>query len=273
MAYNVLIVDDSANMRSIIAKAVRLSGVPVGEVMMGSNGAEALEILRREWVDIVLADLNMPVMGGIELVERMVHEGIVGQVPVVIISTESRKKVIEWMLSTGVTAFLRKPFSPEELGALIETILGDPPAEKPSDDLFATAFMEALEGFAMLLGDVTGGADVPEEAVLAQVRFVGAGVEGDVLLAACPDTCQTISHSATGEECGDGADALAELANVTAGQLVDRIDGGPFALHPPERESLAGTAAWERVGAQDEWSVFDVEGRAIVAGVTMRKRW
>lgn len=273
MAYNVLIVDDSASMRSIIAKSLRLSGVALGEVHMAGDGVEALEVLEEAWIDIVLADLNMPNMGGIELIERLQHKGMTASVPVVVVSTEVRRDVIQSLLALGAAAFLRKPFAPEQLGQLIESVLSND-AQPPQASLLNAAFFEALEGFAMLVGDVVAEpTEPPNEALVARVAFVGPGTAGEVIVAACPSTCSTIARSATGEDEGDAADALAELANMTAGQLVDRIPGGPFVLHPPAGSTSEGGAAWELVGSIPTRAVFDVEGRTVLAGVEVRKRW
>ena len=67
MAFNVLVVDDSAVMRAMIARVVRLSGVPLGEMFEAPNGAEGLRVVREQWVDLVLLDINMPVMNGEEM--------------------------------------------------------------------------------------------------------------------------------------------------------------------------------------------------------------
>lgn len=273
MAYNVLIVDDSASMRSIIAKALRLSGAVVGEVHMAGDGVEALTVLEEHWVDLVLADLNMPNMGGIELVERLQHKGVTARVPVVVVSTEARQEVIQALLTMGAAAFLRKPFAPEELGRLIESVL-DARVTPPAEDMLAGAFFEALEGFAMLVGDVTPRMPKPpSEALLAQVSFVGPGTHGEIVMAADPAACCSIARSATGEEEGDGPDALAELANVLAGHIVERMPGGPYALHPPVRQECAGLDGWSRVGSVGRWAAFDVEGQPVLAGVDIRKRW
>ena len=71
MAVNVLVVDDSGVMRSMIIKAIRLSGLQLGEVHQAANGREGLEALHQHWIDLVIADINMPVMNGEEMIDRM----------------------------------------------------------------------------------------------------------------------------------------------------------------------------------------------------------
>ncbi|MDB5104614.1 MAG: response regulator receiver protein [Fibrobacteres bacterium] len=123
MAYNILVVDDSETMRAVIAKSLDLGGVALGTLFQAANGAEGLEVLRREWVDLVLADINMPVMGGVRMVEEMKADPALNGIPVVIVSTEGSATRLQALKDQGVSAFLRKPFQPEELKRTVETLL------------------------------------------------------------------------------------------------------------------------------------------------------
>jgi two-component system chemotaxis response regulator CheY len=124
MAYNILVVDDSETVRAVIAKAIEMSGVEVKTLLTAGNGQEALEILDRDWVDLVFADINMPVMGGVEMVRRMMADDGMKAIPVVIVSTEGSATRIKGLLDSGVKAFLRKPFTPEGLKSIIDGIMG-----------------------------------------------------------------------------------------------------------------------------------------------------
>ena len=64
VAYNILLVDDSETVRAVLMKTLNLAQIPLGEVFMAGNGREALEILKENWVDLVVTDLNMPEMTG-----------------------------------------------------------------------------------------------------------------------------------------------------------------------------------------------------------------
>ena len=121
--YNILIVDDSRTIRAVINKTIEIAGVPVANIWEAGNGQEALDVLHEQWVDIVFADINMPVMTGIELVERMSEEGLLDTVPVVIVSTEGSRQRIDELRAKGVRAYLRKPFTPESLKEVIADIL------------------------------------------------------------------------------------------------------------------------------------------------------
>ena len=133
MSYNILVVDDSRTIRTIIAKTLKLAGVPVNELYQAENGAEALKILDDNWVDLVLSDINMPVMDGIEMVNRMLKDGLMKTIPVIIVSTEGSKARIEEMRAKGVRAYVRKPFTPEVVKKIVGDILGEQNAERTQD--------------------------------------------------------------------------------------------------------------------------------------------
>ncbi|MFC1614714.1 response regulator [Gemmatimonadota bacterium] len=123
MAYNILIVDDSVTIRAIITKTLQLAGIPVGELSEASNGREALEVLKTEWVDLVFLDINMPVMNGVEMIEHMEADGLMSSVPVIVVSTEGSQTRIEQLSAKGVRAYMRKPFSPEALKQVVDQVL------------------------------------------------------------------------------------------------------------------------------------------------------
>jgi len=125
MSLNVLVVDDSATVRAVIAKTLEIAGVSVGELHQATNGEEALQILDDNWVDIIFADINMPVMTGIEMIERMNEDGLLKTIPVVIVSTEGSKTRIEELKNKGVSAYIRKPFTPEQIKDIVDKIMGE----------------------------------------------------------------------------------------------------------------------------------------------------
>ncbi len=112
MGINILIVDDSSVMRTMILKTLRMSGLSLGDVYGASNGVEGLEILGRQWTDLVILDINMPVMNGEEMMIRMKANPETRDIPVIVISTEGSKTRIEDFEKMGAK-FIRKPFTPE----------------------------------------------------------------------------------------------------------------------------------------------------------------
>lgn len=125
MAYNVLIVDDSATIRAIIARTLRIvPGIELGEVYQAENGQEALIKLDQNWIDIVFADINMPVMDGVKMVEEMSKIHDMKKIPVVIISTEGSETRMEELFRKGIRAYIRKPFAIEQVCKVLSDILG-----------------------------------------------------------------------------------------------------------------------------------------------------
>lgn len=124
MSLNVLIVDDSITIRSVMEKTLHLAGVQTNVVHHAANGKEALDILGKEWIDLIFADINMPVMNGVEMIEKMSHDGLLKTIPVVVVSTEGSQTRIEQLKDKGVTAYIRKPFQPEDFKAIVEDLTG-----------------------------------------------------------------------------------------------------------------------------------------------------
>jgi len=124
MAYTVLIVDDSKTIRAMVSKTLKLSNLEINEIHEAANGKEALECLRNNWVDIVLSDLNMPVMSGIELVNEMAGDNLLKDIPIIVISTDGSTTRIEELKQKGIKEYIRKPFTPEEISEIIEKVLG-----------------------------------------------------------------------------------------------------------------------------------------------------
>ncbi len=138
MAFNVLIVDDSAVMRAMIARVVRLSGVPLGDFYEAGNGEEGLRCISEHWVDLVLLDINMPVMNGEEMLRRVRANPETAALPVIVVSTESSETRVHALEELGV-AFVHKPFAPEDLRATILRVTG----VTPDDEYYAVPTAES----------------------------------------------------------------------------------------------------------------------------------
>jgi two-component system chemotaxis response regulator CheY len=126
MAYNILIVDDSLPMRAVIQKVIKASGFDVGGLFEAANGREALRVLDEQWLDLVLTDYNMPDMNGLELLKAMKSSDTLADIPVVIVTTEGGELRMEEFLHQGAAAYIKKPFTPEQIKAHLNRILGEP---------------------------------------------------------------------------------------------------------------------------------------------------
>lgn len=141
MAGTVLIVDDSATMRRMIKRTLGMSGLAVAETREAGNGIEALAQMATGVISAVILDINMPVMNGVKLISRMRDDKRLAHIPVVIASTEGSQTRIQELAAAGALGFVRKPFQPEALRAVLEPILGLAPenalaVEDDSDDSF-----------------------------------------------------------------------------------------------------------------------------------------
>ncbi len=133
MPLNVLIVDDSSVMRAMIIKTIRMSGLDLGDIYQAGNGQEGLDAARGNWVDLVVADINMPVMNGEEMIDQMKADPELSDLPTIVISTEGSATRIERLERKGVK-FIHKPFTPEIIRDSIHALTGIGPTETGESD-------------------------------------------------------------------------------------------------------------------------------------------
>jgi two-component system, chemotaxis family, chemotaxis protein CheY len=119
-----LIVDDSSVMRKIVERSLRQAGIELEKVVEASNGAEALGALNENPVDLILCDINMPVMDGLEFVRQVGSVENGKGVPVVMITTEGSESHVVQALSAGARGYIRKPFTPEQVKEHVLPVLG-----------------------------------------------------------------------------------------------------------------------------------------------------
>lgn len=123
MAYRVLVVDDSSSIRAIIKKIIKVSGFDVAEFLDACDGREALSIMAANRVDLVLTDINMPNMNGLELITRIKENDHLASIPVVVVSTEGSEKKMAEAMALGAVGYVKKPFVPEEIKQTLNNIL------------------------------------------------------------------------------------------------------------------------------------------------------
>ena len=111
----ILIVDDSLMMRAMIKRVVKLTNFPVEEILEAGDGAQALTLLEAHDVQLLLTDLNMPVMSGADLLRHVAGDDRWRRLTRVIISTDGSEARREQAAELSVRCYLQKPFSPEVL--------------------------------------------------------------------------------------------------------------------------------------------------------------
>ena len=123
MPIRALIVDDSSVMRKIVERSLAQAGIAMSEVFQAGNGAEALAVLRENRVDLILCDINMPVMDGLEFIKHLPEVENAKNVPVVMITTEGSEAQVVQALSHGASGYIRKPFTPEQVKEQVIPVL------------------------------------------------------------------------------------------------------------------------------------------------------
>lgn len=112
---DVLIVDDSAAIRKILQRVLRQTEIPIGAVYEAGDGLEALETLRQQTIGLVLSDINMPNMDGLEFLRQLRAQNLAPDVPVVMITTESSEDHVREAILAGAQGYIRKPFTAEQV--------------------------------------------------------------------------------------------------------------------------------------------------------------
>lgn len=280
MALNVLIVDDSDVIRTMILKTLRLAQVPVGTAFQASNGREALSVIESNWVDLVLADINMPVMDGVEMLRRLRADQRHAELPVIVVTTEGSMERVAELEAAGVSAYVRKPFTPETIRNVVADVTSTLTAGETATDELLAAFTEVLERFVMVDG-MPAGHDLPPllcedgDLLQASMTFSGA-VSGAVTIAAPIDVCLEMACNATGVDPADedavakARDALGEVLNMTCGSLV-------LALEPDKQTHLTPPVVlgmeipeWEYLRSATYTLPFDVEGAPMLVSCVIR---
>jgi len=122
MLLDVLIVDDSAAIRKIVQRVLRQAELPLGQIYEAGDGLEALKTLEAQKVDLILADINMPNMDGLQLLESIKANDKWKQLPVVMVTTEGSESKVMTAAKLGAVGYVRKPFSAEQFRQTLDGI-------------------------------------------------------------------------------------------------------------------------------------------------------
>ena len=119
----VLIVDDSATMRKILMRSLRQAAVKLEEVLEAANGVEALEqIASNPDIELILSDINMPEMGGIDLVKNVRTTKSADELPILMVTTEGGSGMVAAAMDGGANGYVTKPFTPDTLKDALQRI-------------------------------------------------------------------------------------------------------------------------------------------------------
>jgi two-component system chemotaxis response regulator CheY len=262
----------------MIGKTLRLAQVPVGTLFEAANGKEALDVMQDEWIDLVLADINMPVMTGVEMIERMNAQPETRDIPVIVVSTEGASERVSALMQQGVTAWVRKPFTPEEIRDVIETLTSTWTEDTGHIDELDSVMDSVLETFAFAFPENCEVSELPapgEELMYASVKFSGAA-SGSMMIAAPNDLCAELAANILGTAPGDsdslmrGADTLGEVLNIAVGHVATCVDASaPTDIEPPVVQRMS-VAEWEELRTDPLTRGYLVEDRPVLVSLTLR---
>lgn len=124
MALDILIVDDSAAIRKILQRVLKQTELPIGNVTEAGDGLEALAAIEKHKFGLILSDINMPNMDGIQLLTRIKEMDSMKGIPIVMITTEGGQGKVMEAVQLGAAGYVRKPFTADQIkdkiGSLIE---------------------------------------------------------------------------------------------------------------------------------------------------------
>ena len=124
MESEILVVDDSAAIRKILQRVLRGTGIPIGAIYEAGDGQEALETLDKQKIDLVLSDINMPKMDGLQLLASLKASEKWRSIPVVMITTEGGETRVAEAVKLGAAGYVRKPFTADQIKEKLTGFLG-----------------------------------------------------------------------------------------------------------------------------------------------------
>jgi two-component system chemotaxis response regulator CheY len=119
----ILVVDDSAMMRKIVLRTLKTAGVEFDTVLEAGDGLEALALLRAHTVQLIMCDINMPNMSGIELLHKIKEDKLAAGVPIVMVTTEGSEPQVRQAILAGARGYIRKPFTVEHIENNVKPLL------------------------------------------------------------------------------------------------------------------------------------------------------
>jgi two-component system chemotaxis response regulator CheY len=123
MPPNILIVDDSAALRKILQRVLRQAEIPLGNLYEAGDGAQALEAMQANAVDLVLSDINMPNMDGLQLLAQIRANPKWQDVRVIMITTEGNQARVMEAVGLGAAGYVRKPFTADQIKEKLLSLL------------------------------------------------------------------------------------------------------------------------------------------------------
>jgi two-component system, chemotaxis family, chemotaxis protein CheY len=123
MESHILVVDDSAAIRKILQRVLRQTGMVIADIYEAGDGQEALELLKAKTVSLVLSEINMPKMDGLQMLAALKNSPELRNIPVVMITTEGGEAKVAEAVKLGAAGYVRKPFTADQIMEKLAGIL------------------------------------------------------------------------------------------------------------------------------------------------------
>ena len=123
MKGTVLVVDDSAMMRKVVLRLLKMADAEFESVLEAGDGSEALALLRTNTVSLIMCDINMPVMSGLQLLLQIKEEQLAIGVPIVMVTTENSEPQVRQAILAGARGYIRKPFTADHIKTHVKPLL------------------------------------------------------------------------------------------------------------------------------------------------------
>ena len=115
MKGTVLLVDDSVMMRKVVSRSLKMADMDFAITLEAGDGEQAIALLRQNTVDLIMCDINMPIMSGLQLLEQIQGEQLAPGVPIVMVTTESSEPQVRQAILAGARGYIKKPFTVEHI--------------------------------------------------------------------------------------------------------------------------------------------------------------
>jgi two-component system chemotaxis response regulator CheY len=252
MAPNFLVVDDSKMTQALLSSALKDLPASTGKIHCVSNGKEALRVLQDQRIDVVLLDLNMPIMNGVEVLHHMREQQLFDPGSVIVVSAETSQKRMQKLRRAGVAAYVQKPCNSEKIQNIVRCVLSgrcDQRVHAAAEKAF-TRSMEKMVGLTPQKVEALGDSSYPSAGCVKGTQQFDGDVRGSLTMALAEVTVVHLAAEALGTELQDSitlaCDALREILNITCGKILEELVGdNAMFRHSLPRVATCGWWGWD----------------------------
>ena len=271
MESNVLIVDDSSFIRKRLKSIFRNMKYDIANIYEAENGRKGLKILNKNNINLIFLDLNMPVLNGFEVIDILERENILKKIPVIIISCDGNISRIESLLSRGIKAFIRKPFSLNSIQRILEELKSEDIED--IEPVLGKVLSHILKDFKFSFADIRSIKDISVDvAEFDYVSMIFEGIYNGILGITLSKKLskKMLDYFNVSEELDqeDRVDIIKEFANLLCGHYLTNMFGKleEFNMYPPFYSKI-DSSLWKRIIRDSNSITFLVEGELLAAHI------